>query len=63
MADRLYSETKHFLESHVQEMLDKKVLDAANANNTNSRPDLLQRYYTTWMEYSQGSKFLHQLYM
>lgn len=66
MADRLYSETKFFLESHVKEMLATKVLaekDAANANNTSSRPDLLQRYYTTWMEYSQGIKYLHQLYM
>lgn len=66
MADRLYSETKYFLESHVKEMLATKVLaenDAANANNTSSRPDLLQRYYTTWMEYSQGIKYLHQLYM
>lgn len=58
MADRLYSETKHFLEQHVQEMLTKKVL-----TDEDGRPDLLQRYYTTWMEYSQGIKYLHQLYM
>ncbi|EDW36922.1 GL25796 [Drosophila persimilis] len=66
MADRLYTETKHFLEKHVQEMLAQKVLsetDAANANKSLSKPDLLQRYYTTWMEYSQGIKYLHQLYI
>ncbi|XP_017858090.1 PREDICTED: cullin-2 [Drosophila arizonae] len=65
MADRLYTETKNFLESHVRDMLANKVMakhDAANANNTNSRPDLLQRYYTTWTEYSQGIQYLHKLY-
>jgi len=63
MADRLYGETKHFLEQHVQEMLAKKVLIEGESANPHGGPDLLHRYYTTWMEYSQGIKYLHQLYM
>ncbi|EDW49712.1 cullin-2 [Drosophila sechellia] len=63
MADRLYGETKHFLEQHVQEMLAKKVLIEGECCHSNGGPDLLQRYYTTWMEYSQGIKYLHQLYI
>ncbi|XP_030243837.1 cullin-2-like [Drosophila navojoa] len=46
-------------------MLANKVMakhDETNANNTNSRPDLLQRYYNTWREYSQGIQYLHKLY-
>ncbi|XP_054741948.1 cullin-2 isoform X1 [Anastrepha obliqua] len=63
-ADKLYYETKQFLENHVQNMLAIRV--APNFGSTlpakDGEPDLLQRYYDAWSEYSQGVKYLDNLY-
>ncbi|XP_011191438.1 cullin-2 [Zeugodacus cucurbitae] len=62
-ADRLYNETKQFLENHVQNMLATRVApDTCSTPIENGQPDLLQRYYDAWTEYSQGVKYLDNLY-
>lgn len=62
-ADRLYNETKQFLENHVQNMLATRVApDPCSTSTVNGEPDLLQRYYDAWTEYSQGVKYLDNLY-
>lgn len=64
LADRLYNETKQFLENHVQNLLATQVarpesdISADNENDT-----LLQRYYSAWTEYSQGVEYLNFLYL
>ncbi|XP_046743415.1 cullin-2 [Diprion similis] len=55
LADRLYDETKHFLDDHVSELL----LEVSNEGNTG----LLQAYHSAWTMYSQGIDYLHQLYL
>ncbi|XP_051172711.1 cullin-2 [Leptopilina boulardi] len=54
-ADRLYNETKQFLDEHVSQLL-TKVLSQTDIG-------LLQAYHHAWMEYSQGINYLHQLYL
>lgn len=74
LADRLYLETKTFLENHVQTLLEERVLigDSQNASNEQSAGTgsssaspylLLERYYDVWMEYSSGSQYLNHLYL
>lgn len=55
LADRLYQETKQYLDSHVQALLLKV------KNNDNS--GLLTCYNQAWTEYSQGINYLHRLYL
>ncbi|XP_033762061.1 cullin-2-like isoform X2 [Pecten maximus] len=54
LGDRLYQETKNFLEAHV-ETLHKNVVDGGEKN-------FLSLYHTHWVQYSKGSSFLNQLY-
>lgn len=54
-ADRLYNETKQFLDEHVSQLL-TKVLAQGDMG-------LLQAYHHAWKEYSQGINYLHQLYL
>uniref|UniRef100_A0A182J4T9 Cullin-2 n=1 Tax=Anopheles atroparvus TaxID=41427 RepID=A0A182J4T9_ANOAO len=77
LADRLYLETKTFLENHVQKLLVERVLisdpdDASRdgapggTSSTLAQPAsdlLLARYYEAWKEYSEGSQFLNFLYL
>lgn len=69
LADRLYLETKLFLENHVFKLLEERVLvDSENkADTTSSGPTasadlLLARYHEVWKEYSEGSKYLNNIY-
>ncbi|XP_026676909.1 cullin-2 [Diaphorina citri] len=55
LADRLYQETKLFLDQHVTN-LRGKVLESGERNLVNS-------YYDAWTEYSQGINYMHQLYL
>ncbi|EZA48756.1 hypothetical protein DMN91_005219 [Ooceraea biroi] len=55
LADRLYNETKRFLDDHVSQLLEK-VLCQGEMN-------LLQAYHRAWTEYSQGIYYLHSLYL
>lgn len=62
LADRLYNETKQFLESHVHNLLATKVAPSENDNAMVVNDTLLQRYYSAWIEYSQGVEYLNFLY-
>ncbi|XP_064456504.1 cullin-2-like [Ornithodoros turicata] len=53
LGDRLYQETKKYLNEHVQYLYELVV------NND----DLLAAYYTHWLQYSQGVDYLNKLYM
>lgn len=55
LADRLYNETKLFLDLHVSDLLCRVT--------TQGETGLLQAYYNAWTEYSQGIDYLHQLYL
>jgi len=54
LADRLYSETKAFLEEHVNALL-TKVREGGEHN-------LLKAYHDAWKEFSRGIDYLHLLY-
>ncbi|XP_077513603.1 cullin 2 isoform X3 [Amblyomma americanum] len=53
LGDRLYLETKKFLNAHVQHLYELVV----------SGDDLLATYYKHWLQYSQGIDYLNKLYM
>ncbi|XP_014295196.1 cullin-2 [Microplitis demolitor] len=55
LADRLYNETKRFLEIHVSEILTEV--------KSQGETGLLQAYHKAWNEYSQGINYLHRLYL
>lgn len=55
LADRLYQETRQFLDNHVNALLEKVLLAGEST--------LLRNYYQAWMEYSQGINYLHRLYL
>ncbi|XP_046975858.1 cullin-2 [Vanessa cardui] len=61
LADRLYDETKNFLEEHVGGLLQRvkgnSVLESSDYND-----GLLTRYVTAWHEFSQGVAYLNSLY-
>lgn len=66
LADRLYNETKQFLESHVRNLLVNQVAPTENDHGNDCsmiNDTLLQRYYAAWIEYSQGVEYLNFLYM
>jgi len=55
LGERLYQETKHFLETHVKEKYDQ-VSGCTQSNH------LLQSYHQNWTVYNQGSSYLNSLY-
>jgi cullin 2 len=55
LADKLYAETKKFLENHVSQQL-AKVKKAGEQN-------LLSSYHDSWKEFSRGIDYLHKLYL
>lgn len=66
-ADRLYQETKQFLENHVQNFLATQVappgrIDEDGGGSYDVTGSLLDRYYTAWTEYSKGIGYLNYLY-
>lgn len=63
LADKLYFETKHFLENHVQNILANQVFRPNTDADDNDNQTLLQRYYNAWTEYSQGVEYLNYLYL
>lgn len=54
LADRLYSETKAFLEDHVQTLKIKV--------KKGGERELLKDYYEAWTKFSQGIDYLHKLF-
>lgn len=65
LADKLYSETKAFLEEHVRSLLKEKVSQPTMSpqNSEQSAYALLQRYHDAWAQYSKGVEFLNHLYL
>ncbi|XP_045457960.1 cullin-2 [Melitaea cinxia] len=61
LADRLYDETKNFLEEHVGGLL-QRVKGNAVLESSDYNDGLLTRYVTAWHEYSQGVSYLNSLY-
>ncbi|XP_045770095.1 cullin-2 isoform X1 [Maniola jurtina] len=61
LADRLYDETRNFLEEHVGGLL-QKVQGNAPLESSDYNDGLLNRYVTAWHEYSQGVAYLNSLY-
>lgn len=55
LAEKLYQETKKFLEEHVKQLLSQV--------QASSEEQLLTVYYTLWLQYSQGIEYLHKLYL
>ncbi|XP_014262650.1 cullin-2 [Cimex lectularius] len=55
LADRLYQETRQFLDNHVKSLL-QQVTGAGEQN-------LLRNYQKAWNEYYQGINYLHRLYL
>lgn len=54
LSDRLYVETKQFLENHVQELYQNVIKHGDES--------YLSQYHKYWEEYSRGSSFLNLLY-
>ncbi|RVE42940.1 hypothetical protein evm_012393 [Chilo suppressalis] len=61
LADRLYDETRNFLEEHVSGLL-QRVRGATPLENNDHNDGLLTRYVSAWREYSQGVAYLNSLY-
>ncbi|KAJ8707614.1 hypothetical protein PYW07_011291 [Mythimna separata] len=61
LADKLYDETRNFLEEHVQGLL-QRVRGTVALDNNDHNDGLLTRYVTAWREYSQGVAYLNSLY-
>ncbi|KAI1288072.1 Cullin-2 [Halotydeus destructor] len=57
LGDRLYTETKQFLDSHVKSLYREVVNNASDGGN------LLQAYYNYWHIYRKGVDYLNKLYM
>lgn len=55
LADRLYCETKQFLEDHVTNQV-KKAQKGGEIN-------LLKNYHDAWEEFSRGINYLHMLFL
>ncbi|XP_058830462.1 cullin-2 [Topomyia yanbarensis] len=63
LADKLYTETKAFLENHVKDLLKTRVLSSGSNDNSDQPYALLHRYFTTWTEYSKGVEYLNHLFL
>eukprot|EP00095_Tigriopus_kingsejongensis_P010955 maker-scaffold129_size324999-snap-gene-1.22 protein:Tk10955 transcript:maker-scaffold129_size324999-snap-gene-1.22-mRNA-1 annotation:"Cullin-2" len=54
LADRLYQETKSFLEDHVKSLMTQVTKGGER--------ELLKSYFEAWTKFSQGIDYLHKLY-
>ncbi|XP_048003969.1 cullin-2-like [Leguminivora glycinivorella] len=61
LADRLYDETRRFLEEHVEGLLER-VRGSSPLENNDPYDGLLDRYVDAWREYSEGVAYLNSLY-
>lgn len=65
LADRLYAETKTFLENYVKSQLNEfncYMNDMSDGDNS-SENQLLYKYHSAWKNYSKGLEFLNFLYL
>ncbi|XP_055644695.1 cullin-2 isoform X2 [Toxorhynchites rutilus septentrionalis] len=63
LADKLYAQTRLFLEAHVRNLLQHKVFPSVIEVDGDQRYTLLYRYYDAWTEYSKGVEYLNHLYL
>ncbi|KAG6443906.1 cullin-2 [Manduca sexta] len=61
LADRLYDETRNYLEEHVSGLL-QRVHGTTSLEQNDHNDGLLTRYVIAWREYSQGVAYLNSLY-
>ncbi|XP_038219838.1 cullin-2 [Zerene cesonia] len=61
LADKLYDETRKFLEEHVSGLL-QRVKGSSTLDSSDYNDGLLTRYVAAWREYSQGVAYLNSLY-
>ncbi|CAG4986212.1 unnamed protein product [Colias eurytheme] len=61
LADKLYDETRKFLEEHVSGLLER-VKGTSPLESSDYNDGLLTRYVAAWKEYSQGVAYLNSLY-
>lgn len=54
LADKLYIETKVFLDKHVKQLLDQML--------SSQHDKILVNYYENWKKYNEGLIYLHELY-
>lgn len=62
LADRLYVETKSFLENYVKSQLDDFHYYMNEINDGENSNQLLNKYYCSWQNYSKGLQYLNYLY-
>jgi cullin 2 len=62
LADRLYSETKNFLENYVKSQLDEFNCYMSEIRENEGANQLLYKYYSSWKNYSKGLQYLNCLY-
>lgn len=64
LADRLYTETKSFLENYVKSQLDEFncYMNEMSDGENSSENQLLYKYYSAWKNYSKGLQYLNFLY-
>lgn len=62
LADRLYIETKLFLENYVKSQLDEFNCYMNEVNDGEGSNQLLFKYYCSWKNYSKGLEYLNYLY-
>lgn len=64
LADRLYEETKLFLEEHVKMLLtDQVAVENLQTRSSNFNESLLFRYFRVWSTYSKGIEYLNFLFL
>lgn len=62
LADRLYVETKSFLENYVKSQLEEFHYYMNEINDGENSNQLLNKYYCSWQNYSKGLQYLNYLY-
>jgi cullin 2 len=64
LADKLYAETKSFLENYVKSQLDEFncYMNEMSDGENSSENLLLYKYYNAWKNYSKGLEYLNFLY-
>lgn len=65
LADRLYLETKLFLENHVKSQLEDfgSNVNMETNESDSSQSQMLYKYFKAWKNYSQGLEYLNYLYL
>lgn len=64
LGDRLYQETKQFLDQHVKSLYNEVVSASMTGDDSTScSSNLLNSYHSYWLVYKEGVNYLNKLYM